>query len=119
MNIEIKILGTKQAMNIWTLAEAVVDGRTYKIQMVRFDEPSKYGVRRGRIRGGAGAERSAGRGGDVLGRCSGTRRREGASRRRELGLRVPGDVHDADLAGGADSSDVAALDGVWGDAALR
>ena len=55
----------------------------------------------------------------MLGRCSGTRRREGASRRRELGLRVPGDVHDADLAGGADSSDVAALDGVWGDAALR
>ncbi len=49
MDIEIKVTGTKQALNLWTLAEATADGKTCKIYMVRFDEPSQYGIRRGRI----------------------------------------------------------------------
>lgn len=49
MNIEINILGTENALNTWTLGSATVDGKTYKIQMVRFDEPSMYGIRLGRI----------------------------------------------------------------------
>lgn len=47
--IEIKVTGTKQVLNLWTLAEAGVDGKTHKIDMVRFDEPSQYGIRCGRI----------------------------------------------------------------------
>ena len=49
MNIEINILGTEDALNTWTHATATVDGKTYKVQMVRFDEPSMYGIRLGRI----------------------------------------------------------------------
>jgi len=49
MDIEIKIAGTKDALNTWTLASATVNGKTYKIQLVRFDEPSQYGIRKGRI----------------------------------------------------------------------
>ncbi len=49
MDIEIKVTGTKQALNLWTLASASVDGKKYGIQLVRFDEPSLYGIRRGRI----------------------------------------------------------------------
>ena len=49
MNIEINILGTEDALNTWTLGSATVNGKTYKIQMVRFDEPSQYGIRLGRI----------------------------------------------------------------------
>lgn len=49
MNVELNILGTTEAMNTWTLGRATVDGKTYKIQMVRFDEPSQYGIRKGRI----------------------------------------------------------------------
>ena len=49
MNIEIDILGTEDALNTWTLGNATVNGKTYKIQMVRFDEPSQYGIRQGRI----------------------------------------------------------------------
>lgn len=49
MNIEIDILGTEDALNTWTLGNATVNGKTYKIQMVRFDEPSQYGIRKGRI----------------------------------------------------------------------
>lgn len=49
MNIEIKITGTKKAMNTWTLATATIDGKAYKIQMVKFPEPSIYGIRKGRI----------------------------------------------------------------------
>ena len=49
MNIEIDILGTEDALNKWTLGRATVNGKTYKIQMVRFDEPSQYGIRRGHI----------------------------------------------------------------------
>ena len=49
MNIEIKITGTKKAMNLWTLATATVNGKTYKIQMVKFQDPSIYGIRKGRI----------------------------------------------------------------------
>ena len=49
MNVELNILGTTEAMNTWTLGRATVNGKTYKIQMVRFDEPSQYGIRKGRI----------------------------------------------------------------------
>lgn len=49
MNIEINILETDSALNTWTLGSATVNGQTYKIQMVRFDEPSQYGIRQGRI----------------------------------------------------------------------
>lgn len=47
--IEIKITGTKQAFNAWTMATATIDGENYEIQMVRFDEPSQYGIRSGKI----------------------------------------------------------------------
>ena len=49
MEIKITTHDIKKAMNVWTLATAAVDGRTYRIQMVRFDEPSMYGIRRGRL----------------------------------------------------------------------
>ena len=49
MNIEIDILGTEEALNTWTLGRAMVNGKTYKIQLVRFDEPSQYGIRQGRM----------------------------------------------------------------------
>ena len=49
MSIEIDILGTEDALNTWTLGSATVNGKTYKIQLVRFDEPSHYGIRQGRI----------------------------------------------------------------------
>lgn len=44
MDIEIKIIGIQQAFNRWTLAEATISGKTYKIEIVRFDEPSQYGI---------------------------------------------------------------------------
>ena len=50
MNIGIDILGTEDAINTWTLASATVGGKTYGIQLVRFDESSQYGIRQGRIR---------------------------------------------------------------------
>ena len=34
MNIEITILGTEKAFNIWTLATATVNGNRFQIQMV-------------------------------------------------------------------------------------
>ena len=49
MEIKITTHDLKKAMNVWTLATATVDGKTYRIQMVRFDEPSIYGIRQGRI----------------------------------------------------------------------
>ena len=49
MEIKITTHDIKKAMNVWTLATAAVDGKTYRIQMVRFDEPSMYGIRNGRI----------------------------------------------------------------------
>ncbi|MDO4574982.1 MAG: hypothetical protein Q4D98_07185 [Planctomycetia bacterium] len=50
-NIEIQIDETprKTGFNTWTLATAVTGNETYAIQMVRFDEPSKFGIREGRI----------------------------------------------------------------------
>jgi len=49
MQIEITERGNKQALNTWTLASATVSGKTFGIQLVRFDEPSQYGIRHGRI----------------------------------------------------------------------
>jgi hypothetical protein len=49
MNVEFNILGTEDALNTWTLGSATVNGKTYKVQMVRFDEPSQYGIRKGKI----------------------------------------------------------------------
>lgn len=31
------------------MAVATIDGKNYEIQLVRFDEPSQYGIRNGRI----------------------------------------------------------------------
>ena len=50
MEAKITITGTEKALNVWTMATAEVDGRKYRIEMVRFDEPSIYGIRKGRIR---------------------------------------------------------------------
>ena len=47
--VEIEVTGTKQAFNTWTMATATIAGKTYAIQMVRFDEPSRYGISEGRI----------------------------------------------------------------------
>ena len=49
MEIKITTHDIKKAMNTWTLATATIDGKTYRIRMVRFDEPSMYGIRSGRI----------------------------------------------------------------------
>lgn len=49
MDIEIKITGEKKVFNKWTLATAMINGREYQIQMVRFVEPSIHGIRKGRI----------------------------------------------------------------------
>ena len=49
MEVKITVTGTKKALNDWTMATATVDGKEFKIQMVRFDEPSKFGIRKGRI----------------------------------------------------------------------
>lgn len=49
MKAEISVTGTKKALNVWTLAKATVNGREFKIQMVRFDEPSRFGIRDGRV----------------------------------------------------------------------
>ena len=49
MQIEITERGNKQALNTWTLASATVGGKTFGIQLVRFEEPSQYGIRHGRI----------------------------------------------------------------------
>ena len=49
MEVKITVTGTKKALNVWTMATATVDGKEFRIQMVRFDEPSKFGIRKGRI----------------------------------------------------------------------
>ena len=50
MEVKLTIEGTKGTLfNIWTFAIAEVGGAKYDIQMVRFDNPSKYGIRGGRI----------------------------------------------------------------------
>lgn len=48
-NIKIQNVGSEIAMNRWTFATAMVDGETFRIEMVRFDEPSGYGIDEGRI----------------------------------------------------------------------
>ncbi len=40
MEAKITITGTEKTFNVWTLAKATVEGKEYKVQMVRFDEPS-------------------------------------------------------------------------------
>ena len=47
--VEIRITGEKQVFSTWTMATATVAGKTYQIQMVRFEEPSQYGIGEGRI----------------------------------------------------------------------
>ena len=49
MEAKITVTRTKKAINVWTMATAEVDGKMYHIEMVRFDEPSIYGIRKGRI----------------------------------------------------------------------
>ncbi len=49
MDVKITIIGTEKALNVWTMATATVNGKRFKIQMVRFDEPSRFGIRNGRI----------------------------------------------------------------------
>jgi len=47
--IKVVITGEKLVFNKWTLATATVNGKEFQIQMVRFDKPSRYGIRKGRI----------------------------------------------------------------------
>ena len=49
MKVELNITGTAQACNEWTFATATANGKEYRIMMVRFEEPSNYGIRQGRI----------------------------------------------------------------------
>ena len=49
MEAKITITGTGKALNVWTMATAEVNGKKYRVEMVRFDEPSIYGIRKGRI----------------------------------------------------------------------
>lgn len=49
MKAEITVTGTERALNVWTMATATVNGRKFKVEMVRFDEPSRFGIRNGRI----------------------------------------------------------------------
>ena len=49
MKVELSITGTAQACNEWTFATATANGKEYRIMMVRFEEPSNYGIRQGRI----------------------------------------------------------------------
>ena len=49
MKVELNITGTAQACNEWTFATATANGKEYRIMMVRFEEPSIYGIRHGRI----------------------------------------------------------------------
>ena len=45
MKMELRITGTAQACNEWTFATATANGKEYRIMMVRFEEPSNYGIR--------------------------------------------------------------------------
>ena len=49
MEAKITITGTEKALNVWMMATAEVNGKKHRVQMVRFDEPSIYGIRKGRI----------------------------------------------------------------------
>jgi len=49
MEAKITVTRTEKAINVWTMATAEVGGSKYRIEMVRFDEPSVYGIRKGRI----------------------------------------------------------------------
>ncbi len=49
MEAKITVTRTEKAINFWTLATATVNGCKYQIQMVRFDEQSIHGIRKGRI----------------------------------------------------------------------
>ena len=49
MKVELNITGTAQACNEWTFATATANSKEYRIMMVRFEEPSNYGIRQGRI----------------------------------------------------------------------
>ena len=50
MEVNITITGTERVFNVWTMATATVNGKRFKVQMVKFEEPSIYGIRNGRIR---------------------------------------------------------------------
>ena len=49
MKVELNITGSAQACNEWTFATATVNGKDFRIMLVRFEEPSHYGIRQGRI----------------------------------------------------------------------
>ena len=49
MKVELNITGTAQACNEWTFAIATANGKEFRIMLVRFEEPSNYGIRQGRI----------------------------------------------------------------------
>ena len=53
MKVELNITGTAQACNEWIFATATDHGKEYRIMMVRFEEPSNYGIRQGRIIAGS------------------------------------------------------------------
>ena len=49
MKVELNITGTAQACNEWTFATATANGKEFRIMLVRFEEPSNYGILQGRI----------------------------------------------------------------------
>ncbi len=49
MEAKITVTRRETALNAWTMVTAEVDGKIYLIKMVRFEEPSIYGIRKGRI----------------------------------------------------------------------
>ena len=49
MKVSITITGTEWVFNVWTMATTTVNGKRFKVQMVKFEEPSIYGIRNGRI----------------------------------------------------------------------
>lgn len=49
MEVKITVMGTKKALNVWTMATATVNGKRFQVQMVKFEEPSICGIRNGRI----------------------------------------------------------------------
>jgi len=49
MEVKSTVTGTKKALKVWTIATATVNGKRFRVQMVKFEEPSIYGIRNGRI----------------------------------------------------------------------
>ena len=47
--MKFSITGFRQELNIWTFAAAEINGKRFTIQFVRFDDPSQFGIDKGRV----------------------------------------------------------------------